>query len=262
MTPFDSWVRHFEANTDRHAALEADIDWEGYPAIDARTRTAFVRSFRRFELGESGDGRHLLAMAAAAGDPVYTKALGLLVLEEQKHSALFGRGLRYLDASSMDSHWTDAAFTRLRRLLGLRTEIGLLLIAESVAMGYFDALAEHAPDPVLRGIGNRIATDERNHIRFQIDRLRVGFRHTPAPLRLLVGSAWALVAAGAATVLVVDHGTALRACGIRPTAYWGRAMRSFRAAARSALAADNVTLLGPTNRTMQSAPAGVDAPTR
>ena len=246
MSSFDTWVWYFEANSEGHAAIDAAIDWQARPTLDARTRAAFVRSFQRFELGESGDGSHLLAMAAAAGDPVYTTALGLLVREEQKHSALFARGLRHLDAPPLRSHWTDAAFTRLRRLLGLRTEIGLFLIAESVAMGYFIALAEHAPDPVLRGIGHRIATDERNHIRFQIARLRQGFRDAPASSKGLIRIDWTLIAAGAAAVLVVDHGSALRAYGISPIRYWGKAMRSFRAAARSALDVDGAVLLGPT----------------
>ncbi|GAB2453877.1 hypothetical protein HD599_002886 [Conyzicola lurida] len=248
MDTFDDWVVHFQTNPERQRATEATIDWSAPAELANRERRAFVRSFQRFELGESGDGVRLLRMAAEAGDPVYTDALRRLVAEEQKHSALFGRGLRHLAAPSLDEHWTDAAFTRLRRLLGLRTEIGLFLIAESVAMGYFVALAGHAPDAVLRGIGRRIAEDERDHIRFQIDRLRIGFRATPAPARALVGLAWGVVAAGAATVIVVDHGAALRACGVSPVEYWGRAMRSFRAAARSVLAHPESPLLGPARR--------------
>ena len=241
---FEPWVAHFRGGPARHEALEATIDWDAPVTLSGRQRRAFARSFQRFELGESGEGTHLLALATAAGEPVYTAALTLLVREEQKHSALFGRGLRHLGAPSLESHWTDVAFTGLRRVLGLRTEIALFLIAESVAMGYFIALAEHAPDPVLRGIGRRIADDERNHIRFQIDRLRWGFRRTPAPIRAVIGAAWTIVAIGAATVVVIDHGAALRACGLSPVEYWGRAMRSFRVAARSALA-PNRALLGP-----------------
>jgi hypothetical protein len=242
---FDSWVEHFQRNEERHRAQEALIEWQAPPTITGGTRQAFTRSFQRFELGEGGDGAQLLAMAAAVGDRAYATALGLLVREEQKHSALFRLGLERLNAPTLRSHWSDAAFRKLRHLVGLRTEIGLFLIAESIAMGYFIALAEHAPDPVLRGIGRRIADDERDHIRFQIDRLRVGFRATPAPARMLVGLGWGIVAAGAATVLVVDHGAALRACGIEPLRYWGRAMRNFRAAARLVLVKPDATLLGP-----------------
>ncbi|WP_445442628.1 ferritin-like domain-containing protein [Clavibacter sp. km1a] len=239
------WIAHFHANAERHLAPEELIPAGAPSSLDGRTRRAFVRSFQRFALGESGDGAHLLRLATAAGDPAYTHALALLVQEEQKHAALFLRALDHLDAPALPAHWTDAAFTRLRHLIGLRTEISLFLIAETVATGYFTALADHAPDPVIRALGQRIADDERDHVRFQIDRLRTGFRDTPAPLRALVGAAWTVVAAGAATVIVVDHRAALRACGVAPRAYWGRAMRGFGAAARSVLVDPRAPLLGP-----------------
>ncbi|MGN6128188.1 MAG: ferritin-like domain-containing protein [Humibacter sp.] len=233
-----------------------------------------VRSFQRFELGEGGDGVRLLAKARAAGDPVYTHALELLVGEEQKHSALFGIGLRRLGASSLRTHWSDTAFTRLRRMLGLRTEIALFLIAEAMAMEYFEALADHAPDPILRGIGERIRTDEREHLRFQVDRLRVGFASTPTLTRLLVGTTWWFIAVGAATVLCSDHSDAFKVCGQRPVAYWGRALRRFRRLAWSALSvrshglpntdtSDGVPLLGPSvTLTELRAPVGEPGPAR
>lgn len=245
---FDLWLAHFRANPTRHREAEATVRWDATPTVSKSERRAFIRSFQRFELGESGDGDRLLAKAAAAGDPIYLAALELLVREEQKHSALFRRGLDHFDAPALSAHWTDAAFTTVRRLFGLRTELGMFLIAETVAMGYFIALAERAPDPVLRGIGRRIAMDERDHIRFQIDRLRIGFRGTSAAVRAAVGLSWGAVAAGAATVVVIDHAAALRACGIRPLAYWGQAMRRFRNAAREVLATPGAPLLGPTER--------------
>ncbi|WP_258071769.1 ferritin-like domain-containing protein [Clavibacter michiganensis] len=240
------WIAHFQRNADGHLTPEELIPTGAPSPMDARTRRAFVRSFQRFALGESGDGAHLLRMATDAGDPVYTHALALLVQEERKHAALFLRALDHLDAPALPEHWTDAAFTRLRHLIGLRTEISLFLVAETVATGYFHALADHAPDPALRALGQRIAADERDHVRFQVDRLRIGFRDTPAPLRALVGAAWTVVAAGAATVIVVDHRAALRACGIAPGAYWREAMQGFAAAARSALRDPGAPLLGPT----------------
>jgi hypothetical protein len=243
---FDNWLRHFQTNPDRQRAIEEAADWDSPCTLDQETRHAFIRSFQRFELDEQGDGLHLLDLARKAGDPVYTSALELLVGEEQRHSALFGRGLRHLGATSLPKHWSDAAFTRLRRLLGLRTEIGLFLIVESVALGYFEALATNAPDDVLRAIGTRILTDEVDHVRFQIDRLRQGFASSGLPTRLAVGLAWWVVALGAATVLTIDHGRALRACGLRPSTAWGGALREFRRNALAALAPATSDMLDPT----------------
>ncbi len=239
------WLEHFRANSVRHAGTAAAIDWDAPSPLSREQRAAFIRSFQRFELGESGDGAQLLAKASAAGDATYAAALELLVREEQRHSELFRRGLNHLGAPTLRSHWSDAAFTSLRRAFGLRTELGLFLIAETVAMGYFLALADRAPDPVLRAVGHRIASDERDHIRFQIDRLRLGFHGTPRSLRAAVRLCWTVIAAGAATVVVLDHGAALRACGVSPGEYWGRAMRQFRVTSGAVFAGSGPIALGP-----------------
>lgn len=246
---FDEWLAHFRTNPEHQQKLERTIEWDGTAMLDRHTRSAFIRSFQRFELGEDGDGAHLLGKASQENDATYLAALELLVAEEQKHSALFGRGLDYLQGPHLDSHWSQAAFAALRRMLGIRTELALFLVAETVAMGYFTALAQRAPDPVLRGIGRRIATDEQDHIRFQIDRLRQGFHNTPAAGRLVVGLVWETIAAGAALVIVIDHGPALRACGLSRRRYWRQAMRQFRRAVRQVLARSAVAPLGPSRST-------------
>lgn len=245
---FEEWRDYFERNPARQEGIEASVDWDAPCALPDATRRALVRSFQRFELGEAGEGERLLRKAADAGDPVYLAALTLLVREEQRHSALFARGLAHLGAPRLTSHWSDAAFTRLRRMLGLRTELALFLIAESTALEYFRALATSGPDRVIRGIGQRILTDEVEHLRFQVDRLRIGFDRTPPPARLLVGLAWGVIAAGAAAVLTFDHGAALRACGIRPSDYWGRAMRHFRRTAMAVLSRPGRGVEGPSTR--------------
>jgi hypothetical protein len=242
---FDLWLAHFRTNDARNRKREAMIPWDNPSQLDVKARTAFIHSFQRFELGESGDGKHLLAKASLQGDEVYLSALELLAREEQAHSELFRRGLVHLGAHSLDSHWSDKVFTFLRRMMGLRTELALFLIAETVAMGYFTALSQHAPDPVLRGIGKRIASDERNHIRFQIDRLRQGFEATSVVGRTLTGLGWGFIACGATTVIILDHGSALRTCGLSPIRYFAQAMREFRQAAESVLGRPAGQPLGP-----------------
>lgn len=242
---FTVWVEHFVANRATQLAMEREVDWGAPCTVAPAARAALVRSFQRFELGEDGDGARLLAKARRAGDPVYVEALQRLVVEEQRHSALFRRGLEHLGAPRLDEHWSDAVFTRLRRLLGLRTELALFLVAESVAMDYFTALATRAPDPVLRGIGRRVASDEVHHLRFQADRLRQGFAGVPRVVRAGVGVLWTVVAAGAATVLVVDHGGALRACGLRRGRVWLDGTRRLAAQARLVLGTPEAGMLGP-----------------
>jgi len=231
----DGWVEHFRANRESHAALEARTDWTGESTLSRRDQAALVRSLQRFELGEGGDGAHLLRKAERRASPARVEALRLLIAEEQAHSALFARGLHHFGAPRLGSHWSDAAFTRLRRALGLRTELMLFLIAESVAMPYFVALSRFDGDDVVRTIGLRIALDERHHIAFQVDQLRHGFQELPGGLRVAVFAASWVIAVGAATVVAVDHGPALRASGMSRRRFWRSALGSFRDAVAAAL---------------------------
>lgn len=240
---FERWVRHFADNRVAHAEIEARIDGSAPAHLSEHARQALVRSFQRFELGEGGDGVHLLRKAGSRG-ALQKEALRMLVAEEQKHSALFRRGLHRLKASPLSGHWSDRIFTRLRRSLGLRTELALFLTAEAVAMPYFVVLARSAPDEVIRGIGTRIALDEEHHLAFQIDQLKQQLAWRTLPVRALVFIAWWCVAVGAATVVAVDHGPALRVCGMPVRVYWGAALRSFRRAAGASLSRDLVAPAG------------------
>ncbi|MDF2443933.1 MAG: hypothetical protein JWR01_2136 [Subtercola sp.] len=223
---FGVWDAYFEANTARHARLDALIPWKSVCLLPPADVVAIARSLQRFELGESGEGKGLLGKAERRHDPAYNSALVRFIGEEQKHSALFAATLERFGESRLGSHWSDVAFVVLRRMLGLRTEVTLFLVAETTAMEYFGALGRSS-DPVIHGMARRVLTDEVEHVKFQIDQLRAGFEHTPRAGRMLAaGAAW-IVAVGAATVLAIDHGAAMRALGLRPTLFWRRALRQF-----------------------------------
>src|SRR6478672_4429129 len=97
----------------------------------------------------------------------------------------------------MRRHWSDAVFVRLRRLMGLRTELMVLTVAEVVALSYYGGLAADGPDPVVRAVAARIVADEHPHVRFQRDRLRAGFAESRIALRLLALAFWWMTAIGA-----------------------------------------------------------------
>lgn len=210
---FQRWVTHFEDNRAVHAAVDAAIDFDATCSLTAAARAPLVASVQRFQVGESGDGAQLLAKAMAAGDPTYAEAARLFVAEEQQHAALLGDLLTYLNAQPISSHWSDAVFIWLRRLLGLRTELMVLSVAEVVALRYYGALAQRHPDVVVRAVAQRIVDDEHDHVAFQKDRLRAGFANTSRPARLLVAALWWVVATGATVVVAVDHGAVLRTIG-------------------------------------------------
>ena len=230
---FEGWARYFEQNLDRHDRLDAEIPWASVSPLTQADQRVLARSLQRFELGERGEGQGLRSKARRRGSAAYDAALVLFVREEQKHSALFGRVLRRFHTEPLSAHWSDAAFVLLRRLMGLRTEVTLFLVAETVALEYFGAL-ERSADPVVRGVAQRVLTDEVEHICFQIDQLRVGFAGAPQGVRMLAAATAWLVAVGAATVVAIDHGPALRVGGLSRRVFWGRALRHFARAAGEA----------------------------
>jgi hypothetical protein len=242
---FDAWLTYFERNPARQARLDAAIDWTRPTPLTGPSRAAIARSLQRFELGESGDGAMLLAKAERAGDPTYLAALRLFVAEEQRHSALFGTALDHLAARHLTSHWSDSAFTALRRALGLRTEIALFLVAEVVALHYFTALRDGCPDEPVARMATRILADEEEHVRFQVHRLHEGFAGSGPLVRLGARLLWWPVAVGAAAVVALDHGHALRVCGTHPLTLFTGALRSFAAASRLALTPGPIDVTGP-----------------
>jgi len=216
---FGLWIDHFEQNELVHAQTDAAIEFDGRCELSDGVRRPLVESIRRFQLGESGDGKQLLGKAQRAGDPEYLRAAQLFVAEEQQHAALLLRLLGYLGGQPLRKHWSDVVFVRLRRLMGLRTELMVLTVAEVVALSYYGGLAAAGPDGVVRAVAARIVADEHPHVRFQEDRLRAGFAASSRAVRALAFAFWWLTAIGATVVVAYDHGPLLDAIGYRRTRF-------------------------------------------
>ncbi len=228
MAEFGPWVQHFEHNRRHHQRVDAAIDFDASLALrDDEAVNHLVASIQRYQLGESGDGAQLLAKAKRAGDVEYLCAAELFVAEEQQHAALLLNVLRYFGAEPMPRHWSDTVFVRIRRALGLRTELMVLTVAEVIALSYYGALAAGAPDAVVRAVAARIVDDEVAHVQFQEQRLRAGFLRSPLPLRLLAHALWWVILIGTTVVVSIDHGGALRVSGCRRTVFVRRVIADF-----------------------------------
>jgi hypothetical protein len=232
---YSVWLDHFEENEQVHTVTDAAIDFDGPCEIPDAVRPPLIESIRRFQLGESGDGEQLLRKAARAGDPEYLRAAQLFVAEEQQHAALLLRLLGYLDGQPMRTHWSDAVFVRLRRLMGLRTELMVLTVAEVVALSYYGGLATSGPDAVVRAVASRIVADEHPHVRFQVDRLRAGFSASRVGARALAFAFWWATAIGATVVVSFDHGPLLDAIGYRRTRFIRDVLTDFAEVAAAVL---------------------------
>jgi hypothetical protein len=210
------WVAYFERNrVDR-----LPIPWERGIAIEPAVRAPLMRSLQRFQVGEQGDGIHLRAGAASTGDPLYRRAIGLFVAEEQEHSRLLAKLLKGMGAPQLTGHWSDTCFTVLRRISGLRLELLVLLIAELIAKRYYRALHEGVVDPVLRATFAQILRDEEGHVAFHCEYLRGRFAAWPSPLRRGVRAIWWLLYRLVCLVVMYDHRAILRAVAVSPQAFW------------------------------------------
>ncbi|MFI5683173.1 ferritin-like domain-containing protein [Streptomyces sp. NPDC051636] len=203
------WTRRFEEEHERRQA-QPDPDWERGTTL----HRAVAASIQRFQVGEDGDGANLIAKAEQAGDTDYAHAVKLFVAEEQNHARLLARLLAAGGVPTLTGHWSDRAFVRLRRLMGLRTELLVLMIAEVVALRYYRALRDGAGDPLTSDVAARILADEQRHVPFHCDRLNASFRELPRPLRRPVTAAWQLLLCAVCLVVAADHGAALRELGV------------------------------------------------
>ncbi|MBH0776493.1 ferritin family protein [Nocardia bovistercoris] len=207
---FARWREEFAAKAVARAAV-GDPDWERGARLDA----SVIRSIQRFQVGESGDGANLIAKAEAAGDPEYTAAVRMFVAEEANHARLLERLLTAAQAPIISGHWSDAVFVRLRRALGLRTELMVLMVAEVVALRYYSLLGRGVDDPLTRRVAALIFEDEKRHVPFHCQRLRAEFTRAHPITRAVAVALWWVVLIGATVVVAIDHGPALRRFGCR-----------------------------------------------
>lgn len=217
-TPINSsaeWLAYFTHNRSNRLCFL----WEEGVQISESIRAPLIHSLQRFQVGEQGDGANLKRHARRTGDSAYSAAIDLFIQEEQEHSRLLAKLLRELDATLLESHWSDSAFMLLRRLSGLHLEIMTLLIAEIIAKRYYRALAEGIDDPVAQSVFAQIVRDEVGHVAFHCDRLHADFAALPyivrATMRLIWHSAFRVVC----VIVLLDHRNILRAVHVTPRAF-------------------------------------------
>ncbi|MDA1191202.1 MAG: ferritin-like domain-containing protein [Candidatus Poribacteria bacterium] len=238
MKSSSEWLAQFQKN----AREVSPLVWEDGDAMTDGERDAIASSVAAFQLGESGEGRHLLtcaeAYAAKSGDAAYVEALRLFVREEQRHAADLAVVMEAVGIPLIRKTWVDTVFRRLRhvggRFGGLEVSVGVLVTAEIIAQTYYRALRDATSSRTLRRLCRQILTDEAAHVRFQTERLailrqgrgRVGRWVTAAAHRGLFG----------ATCLIVwwKHGRAMREGGFSFGRFWRGAWSAFRRAMRTA----------------------------
>ncbi|MEU2617521.1 ferritin-like domain-containing protein [Streptomyces sp. NPDC007157] len=206
---FAKWTREFEDERERRRAL-GDPDW----GRGATLHPAVWAGIQRFQVGEDGDGANLVGKADQAGDSDYAQAVRLFIAEEQNHARLLARLLAAGGVGTLTGHWSDTVFVRLRRLMGLRMELLVLMIAEVVALRYYRALRDGTDDSLTADVAGRILADEQRHVPFHCERLHDSLAELPRVVRRPVMAGWRLLLLAASLVVAADHGPALHRLGI------------------------------------------------
>ncbi len=222
----DEWIRYFE----EHATNLVDLPWERMSRLTAEERRRVLPSIAIFQLGESGEGRHLFRAAKQwaerSGDFDYVAALKLFIAEEHRHSQMLGRYLDLAGHPRLKQNWTDGVFRRLRHLAGLELSITVLLSAELIAMVYYAALRKASGCPLLGAISRQVLEDECAHIRFQsqqVGRLRAAH---PTWMKTALEGWHAGLLTAISAVVWMTHRPVFRAAGLNYAKFlrklWGQ----------------------------------------
>lgn len=171
------WVEYFRTNL----ATEPALPWASAIKLTDAERIAIGRSLQAWQLGETSDGRHLRAAAARyaarVGDVDYPTAIDLFIREEQSHGEMLGRFLDRAGIGRIEADWGDYLFRAARYgLTSMEMWTMPVVMVETLAMIYYNAIRRATGSPLLQAICRRILADEVPHVRFQCERLATIYR--------------------------------------------------------------------------------------
>jgi len=170
------WVDYFKKNLGVNR-----VDWTQSPVITEKEIRVILKSLQAWQLGETSDGNHLLnatrKYAEAIGDGYYVRAVELFIQEEQKHGRNLGRYLDLIHKPRIQKNWGDTIFRKIRYYNSSMEWWTLAVIAvESAAQIFYQSLKDATHCPLLQQICTDILIDERQHLRFQQERLSILFQ--------------------------------------------------------------------------------------
>ena len=168
-------------------------------------RRALATSLAVFQCGEAGEGRiarEVDTIVLPGIDRDYRLCVKLFVAEEARHAALLAEIVRAVGGELLTKNRSENLFRFLRRALGFRFKIVVLLLAEIVGRAYYLTVARVYKGTWLATALEEIAADEGRHLVFHSRFLARASHHAAVPLIL----ALALVCLTCAATLHVAFG--------------------------------------------------------
>jgi len=225
------WLSYFENNRrDKQAFV-----WPQYLDIPYTVRVPIIKSLQRFQIGETGDGTHLRKYAKTLNDPTFEQCIDLFIKEENGHALVLARIIELMEGYLITWHWTDYAFVSLRHLMGLKTEIFIILTAEIVGRNFYKACADGLPDQALRTIFSSIVRDEIAHLKFHWSFMHKEMLPYSKLTRQAIYYFWSAVFLTICCVFIFDHREALQVLGKSPRGFLQECLRLYKRGAMRAL---------------------------
>jgi len=226
------WLQYFQDNK----RARANMSFSSGLDVGAALRAPLIRSLQRFQIGETGEGLHLKRYARKTRDPVYEQCIDMFVKEEQFHARVLADMIAALDGTLLTWHWSDLVFILLRRMLGLKTEIFILLVAEVIGKCFYRLCADNLSNDRLSDAFSLIVLDEIGHLEFHCAFLRSRLSEVSTPLRYAIYYAWTLIFYAGCFVFIADHRKTLLALDGSPRKFLRQCSNTFHRAAARALA--------------------------
>jgi hypothetical protein len=222
------WLLYFQNNKENRAKINFAKDL----SIPFATRAPLIRTLQRFQIGETGEGKHLRKCARSVNDPDYADCIDLFIKEEQYHALVLAQMIQALDGELLTWHWTDLAFIGLRRMLALKTEILILLIAEIIGKCFYNACSNSLTDSRFKDAFGLIVLDEIGHLEFHCDFLHEQTKALPVAVLRVCYFIWCVLFFSACLVFIADNKPALKAIKISPRTFFDDCSRTFHRSAR------------------------------
>lgn len=206
------WLSYFKEN--RFVRVDIRFPQDVAAGFSEELRQPLIHSLQRFQIGETGEGKHLRKFASRMHDPIYEDCIDMFIKEEQYHARVLAEIIQHLDGTLLTWHWTDLGFIVLRRMLGLKTELFILLIAEIIGKCFYKACADQLNSRLMSDAFSLIVLDEIAHLEFHCSFLHDQMQTFPPFVRRFVYYAWSMFFFTACFIFIADHRRTLAALNV------------------------------------------------
>lgn len=227
------WVAYFHNN-----ATQKRIDWRIEPKVTKHEREVIVKSLKAWQLGETSEGVNLIRATKVYADAIqdydYLYAVKLFIKEEQKHGNNLERYLDLIGETRLSFNWGDHCFRKVR---GFNTNLEIwsitVLIVETYAQLYYEAVRKSVNCPLLKVICKDILIDEAAHITFQTERLATYLDNNSSLKKLARKLSYQIFFYGISLAVWIGHRKVFAIAGFSWKTYLAKAKYKFRKINRS-----------------------------